>query len=77
MSWEYSRYEAKCEDCEHEGVCIQGDDDWGRSSTSWEGFDNVAPDSNEVYRKRTDSRESRPICKCGSKRIVVGKLIIG
>ena len=52
MGWEYFRYEAKREDCGHEGVCIQEDDDWGRSSTSWEGFDNVAPDANAVYRNR-------------------------
>lgn len=75
MGWEYTRYIAKCNECGHEGVCTQGSDDWCRSSTSWEGFDNETPDVNAVARKRSDLRESRPLCICGSRDIEVGKVI--
>jgi len=75
MGWEYSRYIATCSACGHEGVCIKGDDDWNRSSTSWEGFENLPADRNSVARMRSDSRDSRPVCKCGSRDIIVGVLI--
>lgn len=75
MGWEYSRYIATCSVCGHEGVCIKGDDDWNRSSTSWEGFENLAADPNAVARLRADSRDNRPVCKCGSRDIVVGSRI--
>lgn len=77
MGWEYFRYLAKCVDCGHQGVCIQGDDDWGRKSTSWEGFENQSPDPTSVAKKRADLRESRAQCKCGSQNIAVGNLIKG
>ena len=35
MSWEYTKYEAVCEACGRSGLCIEGSDDWGRSSTRW------------------------------------------
>src|SRR5690349_11300813 len=40
MSWEYSKYEAYCEACGREGVCVEGSDDWGRSLMPWRGFGN-------------------------------------
>src|SRR2546423_7170410 len=43
MSWEYSRYHARCDKCGKEGVCISGSDDWGRISTSWDGFKSKQP----------------------------------
>ena len=52
MSWEYSKYEAKCENCGREGFCIRGEDDWNRSSTQWIGFINLAPHVTEVVRMR-------------------------
>lgn len=72
MSWEYSRFEARCDMCGSTGVCVQGSDDWGRSSTSWEGFGSEPPDSNAVARRRVDARDTSPVCKCGNKKIVVG-----
>ena len=75
MSWEYSKYEAKCENCGKNGFCIQGADDWNRSSTNWLGFINMAPSVTEVARKRADSLDSRPVCGCGKGTIVVGKFL--
>ena len=31
MSWEYSKYEAVCEQCGRQGLCIEGSDDWGEA----------------------------------------------
>ena len=75
MSWEYSKYEAICEACGHSGFCIRGSDDWGRSSTTWEGFDSRSPNSTAVARKRVDSRDIEAVCTCGGTRIRVGKHI--
>jgi len=75
MSWEYEKHEARCEACGHVGARISGSDDWGRSSTHWEGFDSAPPDATSVARRHADSRDSRPVCKCGSTSLVVGKLI--
>jgi hypothetical protein len=75
VGWEYSNYKATCAACGHEGVCIKGIDDWCRSSTSWEGFKNHAADPNDIGRKRADSRDSRPECECGSRKIIVGDLM--
>jgi hypothetical protein len=69
MSWEYSRYEAKCATCGHTGVCIQGSHDWGRTSTNWEGFRTEDPDPMEVGRKRASRRDLTPICPCGSRGV--------
>ena len=76
MSWEYTKYKAKCLDCGNEGICIQGEDDWFRQSTRWEGFKNVEPDATAVGRKRSDSRDKRPFCMCGSMNIEVGDIIL-
>lgn len=75
MSWEYIKYEAKCTECGQKGICIKGMDDWNRCSTSWEGFENKEADSNAVARKRTDIRDLRAICHCGSSKIEVGHVI--
>jgi len=71
MSWDYTRYRARCTTCGHIGVCLQGSDDWGRSSTKWEGFESCPPDPTEVARKKTDARNMRARCKCGSTEILV------
>lgn len=75
MSWEYEKYEASCRDCGQVGVCIKGSDDWGRSSTHWEGFDIAPPDSTSVARRHTDSRDFRATCKCGSTNIAINNLV--
>jgi hypothetical protein len=75
MSWEYSKFEEVCEQCGRQGFCIEGSDDWGRSSTSWEGFENHEPHPTPVGRKRADIRQMRPVCVCGSSEIVTGKHI--
>ena len=74
MSWDYSRYEAHCEDCGKEGFRINGSDDWGNSSTTWEGFETQSPSDYEVVRKRIGPDELAK-CFCGSSRVVVGKLV--
>src|SRR5579863_6619043 len=71
VSWEYSRVEAVCQQCGKRGVCVEGLDDWGRSSTTWEGFENVSPHSSAIGRKRADSRDMTPLCICGSSNIRV------
>ena len=76
MSWEYQRFEAKCEVCGHTGVCIQGDDDWGRTKTNWEGFDEEPPDPTAVGRKRASAGDNTPVCKCGSRKITIGQRIL-
>ena len=76
MSWEYTKYEAVCEDCGRSGFCIEGSDDWGRSSTQWEGFGNENPHPYAVGRKRLDARNMRPVCVCGSFKITVGILAL-
>lgn len=73
MGWEYIKYEAKCESCGRVGVCIRGDDDWNRSSTTWIGFVNIAPDVTAVARKRADARDLRPVCECGKSSVTVGR----
>jgi hypothetical protein len=75
MSWEYFKYEATCESCGHRGFCIEGSDDWGRSSTSWEGFENRPPHATAVAKKRADSRDMVPVCHCTSTKILIGKLV--
>lgn len=75
MSWEYFRYEAICENCGRQGVCIQGSDDWNRSSTTWEGFESSQPHSYAVGRKKVDSRDQTAACNCGNSKIKIGKLL--
>jgi len=52
MSWEYTKRKAKCVKCGHEGFCIEGSDDWMRSSTRWEGFKEERPSSTRVRDRR-------------------------
>ena len=75
MSWEHSKYEAICETCGHRGFCVKGSDDWGRSSTTWEDFENRPPHPNAVARKRADSRDMEPVCICGGTKIRIGNHI--
>lgn len=75
MGFEYTRYKAKCRKCGQAGICERGMDDWGRTSTSWDGFSNVEPDATAVGMKRLDRRDSQPICVCGSRDIEVGDVI--
>jgi hypothetical protein len=75
MSWEYSKYKAICEDCGKQGYCIRGSDDWFRSSTTWEGFEERSVGAQEIARKRADSRDKRAICSCGSSKISLGELV--
>lgn len=75
MSWEYSKYAARCENCGREGFCIKGSDDWNRTSTSWEGFESTAPNSTAVARKRSNPRDKVATCECGDSRIVIGEII--
>ena len=74
MGWDYTKYKAKCRNCGNEGICIKGEDDWFRHSTTWEGFENTDPDATAVGRKRADSRDKRAVCKCGSNDIEVGEI---
>jgi hypothetical protein len=74
MSWEYFTYEAFCEQCGREGFCVEGSDDWGRSSTSWGGFENLPPHPTAVARKRADARDMSPVCACGSTKIRIGNV---
>jgi hypothetical protein len=75
MSWEYDKYEAVCEDCGHQGFCIRGSDDWGRTGTGWKGFENRPPHPYAVARKRASPDDKTPLCACGSTRITVGKYV--
>ena len=73
MSWDYTRYKARCDNCGAEGVCIEGSDDWNRTSRSWEGFNTMPADPTAVARKRVDPRQTSAQCTCGSTRITVGE----
>lgn len=73
MSWDREKYEARCRVCGATGYCIKADDDWGRSSTTWVGFENVAPSADAVGRKRADARDNTGRCACGSSEVEVGK----
>jgi hypothetical protein len=75
MSWEYSKFEAKCENCGKTGFCIRGSDDWNRSSTSWEGFASKSPDSTAIGQKKTDSRDQVAVCDCGTSKVIVGNYV--
>ncbi len=75
MSWEYVRYEAKCTVCGKTGSCTQGSDDWGRSSTTWDGFSAHAPSSAAIARGRASARDMLPQCECGTHLISIGAAI--
>jgi hypothetical protein len=75
MSWDRSKYEARCDACGATGFCIKSTDDWGRSSTEWIGFANEAPSATAVSRKRSDARDSAPLCVCGSSAVGFGELL--
>lgn len=72
MGWDRTRFEARCTACGHTGVCIKGSDDWGRTSTDWEGFINQPPAATAVARKRVDARDNLAVCECGSTSIEIG-----
>lgn len=72
MGWEYTRYKARCESCGKEGVCIRGSDDWNRTSTTWEGFNNESPNAVAVAQGKSDRREMVGHCSCGNSKLVVG-----
>ena len=69
------KYEAQCRTCGRKGFVIEASDDWGRSETTWEGFDNEPPDPTAVGRKRVDARDLTPVCQCGSKSVARGAYI--
>lgn len=69
MSWDETRHKATCSQCGHDGVQINRSDDWGRSETSWEGFDTVPASDYEYHRGRSEALV--PKCKCGSKSISI------
>ena len=73
MSWEHNRYEAKCDTCGRQGFCVRSSDDWNRTATRWEGFDEVAPDATAVARMRVGPDDMSPKCPCGSTNISIGK----
>jgi hypothetical protein len=75
VSWEHSKYEARCQNCKKSGFCIRSSDDWGRSATRWIGFKNIPPSPTSVGRKRADQRDNDPKCSCGSGKVVIGKAI--
>lgn len=75
MDWEYERHEARSEKCGQVGTRVSCSDDWGRSSIQWEGFEIVPPDATSVARRRSDSRDFHPLCRCGNTRVIVGKFI--
>jgi hypothetical protein len=71
MSWEYETYIAICADCGTKGKCTRGSDDWGRSSTRWEGFQSREQSANAVARKRADARDQIAVCECGGTNILI------
>ena len=73
MSWDHNRYKATCRKCGRQGVCIESSDDWNRSETRWEGFAEIAPSAEAIYRKRYDARDRIPQCECGSSDISVDR----
>ncbi len=72
MSWEHVKIEARCKACGHAGFRVDSSDDWGRSETSWEGFQAAPASDYEVARMRVGANDF-PLCKCGSRDIEVGK----
>ncbi len=70
MSWSDSSRKATCRDCGHEGVQVSSSDDFGRTEEHWQGFDTVPASDYEYYRGRSEARV--PVCKCGSKNIIIG-----
>jgi len=71
MSWDYTRYRARCTSCGKIGACVRGSDDWGRSSTKWEGFENRPANSTAVARKRADARDMTARCECGGTNVLI------
>ncbi|VVO78958.1 hypothetical protein PS870_01688 [Pseudomonas fluorescens] len=72
MSWDESRYRAICRDCGHEGVQVSRSDDWGRTEALWEGFNTTPANDYELHRKHSD--EQAPICKCGSRNVIISNI---
>lgn len=76
MSWEHLHYRATCDGCSHQGVYIYSSDDWGRSESTYEGFDLRPPHPYPVARKRIGANDMLPTCpKCGGKAITHGELL--
>lgn len=75
MSWERTKYEARCTSCGKTGFVIKAEDDWFRSSVTWIGFENSTPSPTSVSKKKMDSRESTPLCECGNTSVEVGEML--
>jgi hypothetical protein len=75
MSWEHKKYQAFCENCGRTGFCIKASDDWGRSATSWIGFDNKPPNPHEVARKKISGDDYEAVCNCDKSKVVLGKCL--
>ena len=73
MSWQHSKYQARCENCGEEGFCIKSSDDWNRSKTPWEGFENKRPNPILVDRGRVGVDDYDPVCSCGNTKVVKGE----
>lgn len=74
MSWEHTRYRAICNTCGHEGVRVDSMDDWNRTETRFEGFNQVIADPTMVARKRISS--GSPRCpNCGGTSITSTELL--
>lgn len=71
MSWDHTRYAARCKRCGAQGFMTESSDDWNRTRTTWEGFENVPPSAEAVARKRAGPNDFRPRCGCGSSEIEV------
>ena len=75
MSWDYTKSKARCVECGRVGFRISGSNEWGRSSTTWEGFKNQEPSPTAVARKRADAGDMEAVCPCGSTEIEIGEVI--
>lgn len=72
MGWEHDRYEAVWEECGHRGIVVESSDSWGRFARRYEGFGNVDPSPTAIGRRRSDARQSSPLCDCGSSAVTRG-----
>lgn len=73
MSWDENRYKATCHECGHEGMRISRSNDSGRTDEHWIGFETIPASDYEYHRGRSEARV--PVCKCGSKNIIIGQVI--
>lgn len=70
MSCSDSSRKAICRSCGHEGVYTSSSDERGRTEEHWQGFETVPASDYEYFRGRSEARI--PVCKCGSKNIIIG-----